>query len=86
MIYYRLQSCTTTNIYEVPYIKQDKRLYSSDGAAGWNADENSGWRFSPKSIQNLPIFGPMLGKMFGNIGISWTPWWDAMSGNTTPEP
>jgi len=86
MLYYRLQSCTTTGIYELPYLKQDKKMYSSNGAAGWNADENSGWRFLPKALQNLPFVGPMLGKMFGNIGISWTPWWDATSGNATEEP
>ena len=86
MIYYHLQSCTTTGIYELPCIKQDKKLYSSNGAAGWNVDENSGWRFLPKSLQSLPFVGPMLGKMFGNIGISWTPWWDATSGNATEEP
>ena len=86
MIYYKLQSCTTTGIYELPCLKQDKMLYSSNGAAGWNVDENSGWRFLPKSLQSLPFVGPMLGKMFGNIGISWTPWWDATSGNATEEP
>ena len=86
MIYYKLQSCTTTGIYELPCLKQDKMLYSSNGAAGWNTDENSGWRFLPKSLQSLPFVGGMLGKMFGNIGISWTPWWDATSGNGTEEP
>lgn len=86
MIYYRLQGCTTTGIYELPYIKQDKKLYTSNGAAGWNADENSGFRFLPKSLTSIPFVGGILGKMFGNIGISWTPWWDAATGNQTEEP
>ena len=84
MLYYRLQSCTTTGIYEVPFINQDKLMYNSDGAPGWNTAD-SGWRFLPKSLQSLPGIGQLLGKMFGNIGISWMPWWDATTGNATPE-
>lgn len=84
MLYYRLQSCTTTGIYELPFINQDKLMYSSDGAPGWNTAD-SGFRFLPKSLQSMPLIGSLLGKMFGNIGISWMPWWDATSGNATPE-
>jgi len=85
MLYYRLQSCTTTGIYELPYFKQDKKLYSSNGAAGWNVDDSSGWRLNSFPGSDM-LFGKIFGKIFGNIGVSWTPWWDPTSGNETAEP
>jgi hypothetical protein len=85
MLYYQLQSCTTTNIYEVPALKPDNVIYSSNGTAGWNTD-NSGFRLINKTMSSLPKVGSFLSKLFGNIGISWMPYWDAMSGNATPEP
>lgn len=85
MLYYQLQSCTTTNIYEVPALKTDNIMYSSDGEKGWNTAD-SGFRLINKTLSSLPVVGSFLSKLFGNIGISWMPWWDAISGNTTPEP
>lgn len=83
-IYYKMQSCTTSNIYELPYIKADNVLYSSNGSPGWDT-ANAGFRFLPKALTSLPLIGNLLGQMFGNIGISWTPWWNASTGNATPE-
>ncbi len=78
MLYYRLQSCTTTGIYELPSIPTSKRLYSSDGTPGWGT---AGYEFLPPALKGIPILGDVLGKMFGNVRVSFMPWWDSSKGN-----
>lgn len=89
MLYYRLQGCTTTNIYELPCLQASKRLYSSDGMPGW--DEIAGFSFMDtipgmKTLKGAPLVGNLINKMFGNLNISFMPWWDAGKGNATHEP
>lgn len=78
MLYYGLQSTTTTNIYEVPFVNEPKLLYTSAGSAGWgdSAGFISHILDSAKSI---------LGSIIPNIGISMTPWWNTSSGQGTFE-
>ena len=85
MLYYKFQSCTTTSIYEVPCLNTNsKHMYSSDGTPGW--DDDAGFSVLPKSVSNLPLIGGLLGKMFGNMNISFMPWWNAQKGNASKEP
>ena len=78
MLYYGLQSTTTTNIYEVPFVNEPKLLYTSAGSSGWgdSAGFISHILDSAKSI---------LGSIIPNIGISMTPWWNSSSGQGTFE-
>ena len=78
MLYYGLQSTTTTNIYEVPFVNEPKLLYTSAGSSGWgdSAGFISHILDSAKSI---------LGSIIPNIGISMTPWWNTSSGQGTFE-
>lgn len=85
MLYYQLQSCTTTNIYEIPAIKNDNIMYSSNGSGGWNTAEG-GFKLINKTVQNIPVVGNFLSKMLGSIGINWMPYWDPISGTATSEP
>lgn len=87
-LYYRLQSCLTTGVYELPAIKDDRIMYHSEGHAGWEGDGlNGGFRLVDKGLDSLPFgLGTVAKALLGNIGISWTPWWDAAKGNATPEP
>lgn len=80
LMYYRLQSCLTVNIYEVPGLNQDKSLYDSDGTGGWG---DAGWRLT---FGNIPFVSKMLEGIFGNIGTHFTPWWDAKEGTKVAEP
>lgn len=85
MLYYKLQSCTTTAIYEVPCLNTNSNhMYSSDGTPGWGDD--AGFSLLPKSISGLPLIGSLLGKLFGNMNISFMPWWNAQQGNGAKEP
>ena len=59
-------------------------MYSSDGTPGW--DDDAGFSVLPKSVSNLPLIGGLLGKMFGNMNISFMPWWNAQKGNASKEP
>lgn len=83
-LYYRLQSCVTTNVYELPCLPGDNFLHSSDGKPGWAG--KSGMRFMPDFVKNLPIIGKMLDGIFGNLGVNFTPWWDASAGSNTQCP
>ena len=78
MLYYGLQSTTTTNIYEVPFVNEPKLLYTSTGSAGWG--DSAGF------IANI-LDGAknMLGSILPNIGISMSPWWNSSSGQGTFE-
>lgn len=93
MMYYTLQSCVTTNIYEVPAIDSAKRILDNgqNGESGWNSG-------SDLLTSNTFRLGKLLGgegggivstvvnALFGNIGINYTPWWDAATGTGTQEP
>lgn len=82
-LYYRLQSCLTTNIYEIPGTDSNKALIdSSSGMAGWTdggGDFNSGFRMSGVLAQ-IPGIGGILDMLLGNIGINYMPWWSAKAG------
>lgn len=84
-LWYCLQSSTTTNIYEVPGITSDKELYRSNGHAGWDGAAGFSLVGDDSLVGNI---GGKLGKiantLFGNINISFMPWWDAKKGNATP--
>ena len=88
-LYYRLQSCVTTNVYEVPGILQDKRIISSNGSAGWTSGgdmlSEGGFRVSGL-LSKIPIIGSMANMILGNIGINYMPWWNADAGSKTKEP
>ena len=83
-LYSKLQSCTTTNIYELPCVPANNAMYNSNGHPGW--DGNGYMRLLPDVAKNIPVLGKMLDTLFGNLGINFTPWWDAASGTRTPGP
>ena len=91
MMYYRLQSCTTLNVYELPSTGQD--MYSSDG--------NSGWKDASMALKDLTgggndNNGGMMGKVLNMVmgggftdlinraKINYMPKWDP-SGDGTLE-
>lgn len=82
-MYYRLQSCTSTNIYELPYI----------GDQIWSTDGNDGWKDADFGLKDLTGGGKeqgMAGKIlnmitgFGDtidrIRINYMPKWDPTGG------
>ena len=90
MMYYRLQSCTTLNIYELPYSGQD--LWSSDGNQGWqNASmglkdltgggDGAGGMMS--KIANMFVGG--LGDLINRAKINYMPKWDPTGEGTVGE-
>ena len=76
-IYYKLQSCTTTNIYEIPFSGDKKIMHSSSGSAGW--DGASG--FTGKIIDTAST---VVSWLMPNVGVSFAPWYDNVSGSKTP--
>lgn len=89
-LYYRLQSCTTTNIYEIPAVSDDKAiLHSGDGTAGWGGGDDvmtaGGFRISD-ILNKIPGVGTIANMILGNIGINYMPWWNPTSGTVTSEP
>lgn len=77
-MYYRLHSCTTLNIYELPYVGQD--MYSSDG--------NDGWKGKYMALRDITggEGGGMIGKVLNMVTglgdlidrakINYMPKWD----------
>lgn len=85
-LYYRLQSCVTTNIYEIPASTSSKSILDSDGGmAGWTDGEATGFRASGL-LSKIPAIGNMVNKVLGNIAINYMPWWDPINGTKVKEP
>ena len=88
-LYYRLQSCVTTNIYEVPGTDSNKHILVSNGSAGWGDGSDilgaGGFRIS-NLLGKIPGIGNLANMILGNIGINYMPWWNADSGAKTAEP
>lgn len=88
-MYYRLQSCVTTNIYEVPGTSSDKQVLTADGKGGWGDGSDfmsaGGFRLSGL-LGKIPVVGSLANMILGNIGINYTPWWNAETGVKAVEP
>lgn len=88
-LYYKLQSCTTTNIYEVPAMCEGKPILWSDGKPGWGDGSDimgaGGFRVSGL-LNKIPLVGQLAEMILGNIGINYMPWWNAESGAKVAAP
>lgn len=82
-LYYTLQTCKTTNFYEIPAIDSTKRIISSTGSDGWGSTSDimsaGGFRAS-NLLGKIPGISKLANLLLGNIGINYTPWWDAAAG------
>lgn len=89
MLYYRLQSCVTTNIYEIPGVQASKTILHSEGEAGWTNGgdmlSDGGFRISDM-LGKIPGIGQIANMVLGNIGINYMPWWNASAGAKTKMP
>ena len=90
-LYYRLQSCMTTNIYEIPASQTSKAILNSGGGmAGWTDSGSdimsSGELRMSGLLGKIPVIGSIANMILGNIGINYMPWWNAESGAKTKEP
>jgi|SRR5574344_1703044 hypothetical protein len=79
-LYYRLQSCVSTNMYELPCITSDKMLYNSEGDKGW---AGTGAVDVTGQISKLPWIGSIVKSILGNVRINFMPWWDSEEGSQT---
>ena len=88
-LYYRLQSCVTTNIYEIPGVQASKTILHSEGEAGWTSGgdmlSEGGLRISDM-LGKIPGIGQIANMVLGNIGINYMPWWNASAGAKTKMP
>lgn len=86
-LYYTLQGCTTTNIYEIPAIQTSKRITGSEGAPGWTGAKSTGMRLTQMlKIDSIPLISNLLNGLLGNIAIDYLPWWNSEAGASTKEP
>ena len=89
-LYYALQSCVTTGVYEVPALDSDKRILASGGGMkGWGdgSDFMSSGGFRISGLLNkIPLIGSLANMILGNVGVNYMPWWNAESGSKTIEP
>ena len=84
-MYYLLQSCVTTNIYEIPAAQTSKNILASGGGmSGWTDGAATDFRLT-KWFGNSGL-GELANMILGNIGINFMPWWNASSGANTKEP
>lgn len=83
VLYYRLISCTTTNIYELPCVTSNKSLYNADGSKGWPAAQFS-LLGQDSFLTKIPLIGGMLGNITSNIRIAYMPQWESKTGSGTP--
>lgn len=77
-MYYRLQSSTTTNIYEVPAITDDKKIISSSGKTGWDDVGHLGMDFG-SSVFGSSMLANVANFMFGSVGVNYLPFWNPAS-------
>lgn len=84
ILYYRFQSCVTTNVYELPFMRQGNMLYQSDGTAGWEGA--SKLELVNDLIKNVPVLGKVVDTILGNVRVHFMPWWDSAAGSGTAEP
>lgn len=70
ILYYRLQSTVTTNIYELPNIDESKLINKSDGTIGWKSQDIGLTTFFGKS--NI-----IFEKLLGNIKTHYMPFWES---------
>ena len=75
LLYYKLMSTFTTNIYEVPFT--GKTILVSDGTSGWSDTGLKGVNTSGSGI-----FSDLLNFFGKNIRISTTPIWDGAADST----
>lgn len=84
ILYYRLQSCVTTNIYEIPGSDNNKCIIQSNGSKGWTdggSDFMSAGGFRVSGLlSKIPVIGNIANMILGNIGINYMPWWNAEKG------
>lgn len=89
-MWYQLQSCTTTNIYELPCLIDGKMMYASDGSLGWPGTTlGFGKTFGDGivgKLMGMTKIGGMVSSLLGNLNVSVTPWWDAREGIKTAYP
>lgn len=88
-MYYKLQSYTTTNIYEIPAMLSDKTLYSSTGKQGWEGGKGVGLAtlFDKDSfLRKIPVLGKIIENVVSNVKVSWMPLWDADKGDRCQHP
>ena len=85
MLYYCLQSCVTTNIYELPCKLENNNVLQSDGYQGWKGN-GSGVLGISGLLTKIPGIGEILNNIIGNIRINYMPYWDSDKGSQTPPP
>ncbi len=86
ILYYLMQSYTTTNVYEIPaQLTNKSMLDSSGGMAGWIDGDPGGMNFSGL-LTKIPVVGNFLASITQNIGVNYMPWWSPYSGTNTKEP
>lgn len=76
MLYYKMLSSTTINIFEIPY--NGKILYQSNGTIGWNKDNGIGGL----NTAGDSVAGQIFNYIGGNIKVNTTPTWTPADGNT----
>lgn len=75
LLYCKLQSFATTNIYELPGEIDGNSMYKSpDGMAGWKSDKSG--IMSLSEIGGGKGFGGFLSKLVPNVSINYMPFWD----------
>lgn len=73
ILYYKMLSSTTTNIYEIPY--SGTMMYESDGKDGW-ASKHLLDGFGATGLANMGGLTSYIGK---NVKVNTTPTWDGAS-------
>ena len=71
-------------MYELPCIRSGNMLYSSNGNEGWG--EGGKLEIVNSTLAGIPILGPLLKSILGNVRVHFMPWWDSDSGSTVTEP
>lgn len=81
LLYYKLQSYFTTNIYELPC--RLEQAFDLDGSAGWKgAGEMAfGNSWIHKIVGKIPGLGDHINSLFKNIRINYMSSWDPEAGS-----
>ena len=81
-VYYRLLSCVTTNVYEVP-VHPDVIIQSK--SEGFEADQYKVEFPGQGAIGSIPIIGKVISRVMSTIAINTSPVWDpSKTTNTGP--
>ena len=70
----------------MPFVTDNKIVLEANGSAGWTSGGDimsTGGFMVSDFLKKIPLLGDLASMFINNIGINYTPWWNAEAGHST---